>query len=107
MPRLEAIYTDHYSLEVKLVGLAGREVSKEKNVSSWNLGKPGGWETYKRQTEEAGPRVKVIAENDELDADMTKKRVEAIEKKFKFKAFGKTKPTTNIKQTKKILLSDE
>ena len=32
--------------------------------------------------------------------------MEAIEKKIKFKAFGKTKPTTNKKQTKNILLSE-
>ena len=35
------------------------------------------------------------------------KKVEAIEKKFKFNAFGKTKPTTKKKQTKNILLRDE
>ena len=70
---LGAIYTDHYSLELKLVGLAGREASKGKNVSSWNLGKPGGWEAYKRLAEEVGPRVKVMAQNDELDTDNKKR----------------------------------
>ena len=104
---LEAIYTDHYSLEVKLEGLPGREGGKEKKVSAWNLGKPGGWETYKRLTEEAAPRVKVIAEIEELTADMTMKKVESIENKIKFKAFGKTKPTTQKKQKKNIVISDE
>ena len=104
---LEAIYTDHYSLELKLDGLAGREGSKEKKVSSWNLSKPGGWETYKRLTEEAAPRVKQAAEDEELDADKTMKIVEGIENKIKFKAFGKSKPPTQKKQAKNLLLSDE
>ena len=38
---------------------------------------------------------------------MTMKKVEAIENKIKFKAFGKTKPPTTKKQARNCLISEE
>ena len=40
-----------------------------------------------------------MAEDKELDANETMKRVEAIEDKIKFKAFVKTKPETKKKKS--------
>ena len=69
---------------------------KEDNKSdpTWNLGKPGGWELYEKLTDEAAKNVKAIAEDPQTDINSKMKRVESIEKKIKFAAFGKTKPST-------------
>ena len=87
------IYTDHFPIKVELSGIPRR---KEDNKSdpTWNLGKPGGWELYEKLTDEAAKNVKAIAEDPQTDINSKMKRVESIEKKIKFAAFGKTKPST-------------
>ena len=48
-----------------------------------------------------------MAEDEELDANETMKKVEAIEDKIKFKAFGKTKPETKKKRASKMTINAE
>ena len=42
-----------------------------------------------------------------MDVEKTMKKVETLENKIKFKAFGKTKPPTMKKQARKGLISEE
>ena len=70
----------------------GKEETKQD--PTWNLGKPGGWELYERLTNEAAEKVVAIAEGETIDIDSKMKKIEAIEKKIKFEAFGKTKPSS-------------
>ena len=88
------IFTDHYSLEVKIEGLTKREKVTEKEIT-WNTSKPGAWEVYERLTKEEAAKVKELAEDDKLDSNMTMKKIEVIEKSITFKAFGKTKQPSN------------
>ena len=55
-------------------------------------------------TEEAAEEVKKVAENEALDANETMNKVEAIENKILFKAFGKTKQQTKKKKAEKATL---
>ena len=93
-------------MELIIEGLprSNKEVEKE---ATWNLLKPGGWEDYKTLTKEAEEKIKEVAEDEELDANETMKKVEAIEDKIKFKAFGKTKPETKKKRASKMTINAE
>ena len=73
--------------------------------ASWNLLKPGGWDSYKTLTKEAAKKLKEIAEDNELGAN--EKKLEALEDKIKFKAFGKTLPETRKKKASKMTLDAE
>ena len=90
------VYTDHFSVLLKLEGLPSKKVKPEK-VTSWNLLKPGSWDKYKKLTKEAAKNVKKVAENMNFNANEAMKRLEVIDDAIKFKAFGKTKPKTQKK----------
>ena len=101
------VYTDHYSVEVRLEGLPSNNVKPEKETQ-WNLHKPGSWDQYKRLTKEAAKKVKKVAENTDLNANEAMKRIETIDEAIKFGAFGKTKPKTKRKlTTQKKVSADE
>ena len=84
------IFSDHFSLKVEFTAIP-RKQENNKPESVWNLGKPSGWETYKNETDIMADNIKNIVE-DEKDIDTVMKKIESIETKVKFKAFGKTKP---------------
>ena len=98
------VFTDHFSVEVKIAGVPKNNVTKEKETT-WNLLKKGGWESYKRLTKEAAEKVKRVAEDEALTSNEAMDKVEAIEEGIKFKAFGKTKPKTEKKKANKATLS--
>jgi len=104
-----SVFTDHYSVEVVVAGLPGVP-GKEGRVSrqaTWNLGKPGGWQRYEELSVEAAGKIEEVLEEEDLDAEELMNKVEKIEDKLKFKAFGKTKPKTDKKQALKKIRTDE
>ena len=94
-----SVYTDHYAVEVVVAGLPGAP-DREGRVArpaNWNLGKPGGWERYEELSVEAARKIEEVLETEALNSEEIMKKVETIETKLKFKAFGKTKPKTEKK----------
>ena len=91
------IYTDHYSLKLELTGIP-RSRDQDKIEPNWNIGRPGGWETYEKLTDEVAEKITEIVEDETKDIDTVKKEIEKIENKVKFQAFGKTK-----KKRKRVL----
>ena len=75
---VESVYTDHYSVEVVLEGLARRE-GREERPSTWNLGKPGGWERYGELSVEAAGKIEQVLEK-EMEIEEMMEKVEKIEK---------------------------
>ena len=57
---IKTIFTDHYSVEVKIVSLPKSKAVKEKE-KTWNLLKIGGREKYKQLTKKAAEKVKRVA----------------------------------------------
>ena len=100
-----SVYSDHYSMQVVLQGLPGKEGRVERKAV-WNLGKPGGWKRYEKQTELVAAKIEQILMKEGKSEEVMEK-VEAIEEKVKFKAFGKTKPQTRKKLEGKNKLKDE
>ena len=70
------------------------EESKEKTKPTWNTRKPGGWETYKELSDKVAGEIEIIADDESLEDDKVMEKVDRIQTKLKFKAFGKTKPQT-------------
>ena len=72
-----------------LENLPGVNVKSEKPCY-WNLCKEGGWEEYKRISDEKSEAIDKLVEDTALDIDEVMDKVEKIQDKIKFGAFGKT-----------------
>ena len=91
-------HTDHFALEIKLK--MPEKPAENKNTAVWNLRKPGGWETYKKLTDDIAEDLEKLVENNDIDIDTIVRRADDIQERVRFKAFGKTK--TNFKKLKEL-----
>ena len=91
-------HTDHFALEIKLK--IPEKPAENKNTAVWNLRKPGGWETYKKLTDDIAEDLEKLVENNDIDIDTIVRRADDIQERVRFKAFGKTK--TNFKKLKEL-----
>ena len=57
--------------------------------------KPGGWQKYKDLGNRMADKINMITENEELEAEEVMNKIDKIQAKMKFSAFGKTKPQTD------------
>ena len=67
-----------------------RQNEKREKEVRWNLSKKNGWERYKQLTEANSDKIANLVQDDELDIERLMTKIEGIENKIKFKAFGKT-----------------
>ena len=99
--RKKLIYSDHHPIIIEFENLPKGWIAKDKQ-SSWNRNKPGGWEQYKNLTEIASKKMDVIIQNNELTNEEVAEKLENVETKIKFQAFGKTKPPSKLKVTRRM-----
>ena len=99
--RKELVFSDHYPLVIEFENLPKGWIGKDK-ASSWNLSKPNGWERYKLLTDDASLKINQIVENEDITNDEVSSRIEKIETKIKFQAFGKTKAPTKEKVARRL-----
>ena len=66
----------------------------ERLPAGWNLSKPGGWSKYKEEGKQVANVIEMLAEDNSCGIEETMAKVEKIQDKMKYKAFGKTKPMT-------------
>ena len=100
--KLKTVYSDHFALQVVLGGMPRAFCQQDGNEPSWNLQRPGGWEVYEEMTNHEAIRIQDIVDNTELSIDEVVEKIEKIETKIKFRAFGKTKPSTCKSKKNKI-----
>ena len=95
--KITTIHSDHFSVLVEFKEIP-RKHGNEQPKPVWNLGKPDGWKVYESETNKIADKIQTIVE-EEGDINTVMKKLEAMETKIKFKAFGKTKQSvkTNIK----------
>ena len=86
------IYSDHYPLILKLEMPNKRLKAIQKCY--WNLRKPEGWKRYKDLSEETSKKMDSMIEDGTLKVEEIMRRIDKLQEKAKFKAFGKTKPKT-------------
>ena len=99
--KIVTIFSDHFSTKVEMKGIP-RVKNENSRKSTWNIGKPGGWDRYNIMTNQMADKVSDVINNNELNIDDVMKKIDKIETKIKFAAFGKTKPSfKNIFQKKR------
>ena len=82
-------YTDHFSVKKEMKNIP-KKIHLEKQPPMWNINKPGGWTEFKSITDKEAQKIKdTIA--DEEDINKVMRKINIIDKKIKFRAFGKAK----------------
>ena len=83
--------TWHFSMLLSLENLQkARQNEKREKEVRWNLSKKNGWERYKQLTEANRYKIANLVQDEKLDIERLMTKIEGIENKIKFKAFGKT-----------------
>ena len=70
------------------------ENANKKPETSWNTMKPGGWKKYQELSDKMAEKINQIAADEGLEDEEVMPRVDKIQDKIKFAAFGKSKPQT-------------
>ena len=86
---MELMHSDHYAMMLTLQDLpaAGQTGQQEKEVR-WNIAKKGGWQRYHDLTKNKSEAIaKIVAKEEDIEDAI--KKIERIESKIKFQAFGK------------------
>ena len=89
----KSIFSDHYAIKIELNDMPKKQ-EHAKQETFWNLNNPGGWDKYETLTAKAADEVEEAIDN-ETDIDKVVKKINVIETKIKFKAFGKTRSGAN------------
>ena len=80
--------TDHYPLALKLKDLP-RSGVQQKKETRWNLMKDGGWARYKKLSDDKADSIEKAVLDKDLTVEEVADKIEKIETKLKFQAFGK------------------
>ena len=78
------ITTDHYPIFLVFKNLPTNNQKHDTKITKWNYNKPGGWKTYEDMTSK-----NVYLEEGKLTSSDMVKKLNKIETKVKFSAFGK------------------
>ena len=102
--RNTVVKTDHHPIILSLENMP-RSKNKKPKSTRWNLFKTGGWEEYKKVSDEIATEADKIIEDTKLSNEDVMKKFDSLQNKIKYKAFGKTKPMTKAaKHSVKISL---
>jgi hypothetical protein len=94
-------YTDHFALEVELLMPSSKVEQQKKQVSRWNLHKPGAWEEYEWRTNLQAGRISELVEDENIEITEVVGKVNKELDKIKYKCFGKTKVKVDKKEKAK------
>ena len=84
---------------MKLAELPKRK-TKTEIISTWNLRKPGGWDTYKDLSDKAADKIESMIKEDNQSIDEVMDKILKVEKEIKFTSFGKTRMSVHKKKHK-------
>ena len=90
--QLGVTYTDHFPVIVELK-LPEAEPAGKLPLN-WNLNKQGGWKKYEDEGEKVAAKIEEIAEDEESTIEEVMAKVEKVQEKMQYLAFGKIKPET-------------
>jgi hypothetical protein len=88
---LVSCYSDHFSFKVVFSGMPSAKNVQNDKEAIWNLHKQGGWEVYAKKTKEVADKIEEIVNNQGDNIEEVMQKVQKIENKVKFSAFGKTR----------------
>ena len=94
-------YADHYTLVLKVQDLPRVKKDDSTNVR-WNLEKEGGWEEYKRLSQNISGKIEEVVDDKNISVQEVKHKFDKIHKKILFQSFGKvTLKAKKVKPEKK------
>ena len=99
------IYTDHYSVEAEFLMPTSKETSVPE--TTWNVYKPGGFVKYRELTERYSEQIEKIVDCRKNDNEEMMKKVDVVQNKIKFEAFGKTKVKKKINSKDEKMIAGE
>ena len=86
--KYQLVHSDHFTCLLTLTGLPRVREGRIEKKTAWNLGKEGGWESYKKLTQDYNKAFKkAVMEKGSIEEKML--NFEKLHDKIKFKAFGK------------------
>ena len=95
------VKSDHHPIILSLENMP-RSRNKKPKSTRWNLSKPGGWEEYKKASDEIASEADKIIEDDKLSNKTVMKKFDCLQNKIKYKSFGKTKPMTKAATERRL-----
>ena len=95
------VFTDHFPSLIELE-MPRSEETKEKPNLCWNTHKPGAWEVYKEESDKIADKINMIVQDQGFDEEEVMEKIDKIQTKLKFTAFGKSKPKSE-KARKKVM----
>ena len=87
------VKSDHHPIILSLENIP-RSKTKKTVTTRWNLFKTGGWDEYKKLSDEIASEADKIINDKRLSNNDVMKKFDSLQTKIKYKAFGKTKPIT-------------
>ena len=87
--RRRLVHSDHFPCLLTFDNLPRGQDAKEDKQVKWNLAKKGGWEHYKKVSDELIVKVKESIDDNDISVETTKKEFDKVHNKIRFKAFGK------------------
>ena len=60
--KLISCFSDHFSFKIICKGMPSTRSCQKEKEALWNLNKKGGWEEYKKKTEEVAEQIIEIVE---------------------------------------------
>ena len=93
----QLVHSDHFAMILSLQNLPTRRRGEERKKDTvWNLKKKDGWEKYKFLTKKMSEKIKAVVQDETLDMEEVMEKVEKIDNRIKFNAFGKTSKKVTV-----------
>ena len=101
--RTKVMYPDHYAslLIFKNLPLKSKQKVGGPKFTIWNTNKEGGWENYKKLTEE-NPKLEEVAKDTSNDPDQMMNKLDKELNRIKYISFGKVKIRQKPKCNKEL-----
>ena len=96
--KFKLIYSDHFASILTLKNLPRKKEGKAEKQRVWNLAKENGWKEYKNISDKYGDAIEKLVEDESISIQEAMDKISKIEKKIKFKAFGKITITNKKKE---------
>ena len=92
--KLTLTFTDHFPVIVDLLMPQASQGMDSQGELHWNTSKPGGWKAFEEAGERQASKIVQIVEDEGYSSEEIMDKVEKVNNKMKWTAFGKTKPRT-------------
>ena len=92
--KLTLSYTDHFPVIVDLLMPRASQGMDGQDELLWNTNMPGGWKAFEEAGERQARKIAEIVEDEGYSSEEIMEKVEKVNNKMKYSAFGKTKPRT-------------